>query len=89
MAALHAEFNAYLDRDGADPTADSVGYRQGTIWLTPSELAEMIGELRDVLASRAGNRPAPDRSPHLLSMILFPAEESPRHRNGPQADDHP
>ena len=31
MAVLVAEFNAYLDRDGADPTADSVGYRQGTI----------------------------------------------------------
>ncbi|MBT2234841.1 helix-turn-helix domain-containing protein [Nonomuraea sp. NEAU-A123] len=74
MAALHAEFNAYLDRDGADPTADSVGYRQGTIWLTPGELAEMIDELRDVLASRAGNKPAAGRSPHLLSMILFPTE---------------
>ena len=29
MAALIAEFNAYLDRDHADPTADSVSYRQG------------------------------------------------------------
>jgi hypothetical protein len=28
MAALLAEFSAYLDRDGADPAADSVGYRQ-------------------------------------------------------------
>jgi hypothetical protein len=37
MAALHAEFNAYLDRDGADQTADSVGYRQGILWLTPDE----------------------------------------------------
>lgn len=89
MAALHAEFNAYLDRDGADPTADSVGYRQGTVWLSPGELAEMIDELRDVLASRAGNEPAPDRSPHLLSMILFPTGEPPRHRAGGQADDHP
>ncbi|MET8047469.1 MULTISPECIES: helix-turn-helix domain-containing protein [unclassified Streptosporangium] len=88
MAALHAEFNAYLDRDGADPTADSVGYRQGTVWLSPDELAEMIDELRDVLASRAGNKPAPGRSPHLLSMILFPTEEPPRHEAGRQADDH-
>jgi hypothetical protein len=31
MAALIAEFNAYLDRDGADPAADSVSYRQGTL----------------------------------------------------------
>ncbi|MEW9556501.1 helix-turn-helix domain-containing protein [Nonomuraea sp. NPDC050783] len=89
MAALHAEFNAYLDRDGADPTADAVGYRQGTVWLTRRERAEMIGELRDVLASRAGNEPAPDRSPHLLSVILFPTEEASQRRGGQQADGHP
>lgn len=88
MAALHAEFNAYLDRDGADPTADSVSYRQGTIWLTSDELAEMIDELRDVLASRTGNKPAPGRSPHLLSMILFPTGEPPRHSAHQQAGEH-
>lgn len=75
MAALHAEFNAYLDRDGADPIADSVGYRQGTVWLSPDELAEMLGALLDVFAARTRNEPAPGRSPHLLSMILFPADE--------------
>ncbi|MCO6004016.1 helix-turn-helix domain-containing protein [Actinoallomurus purpureus] len=88
MAALHAEFNTYLDRDGADPTADSVGYRQGTIWLNPDELTEMIGALSDVFASRAANEPAPGRSPHLLSMILFPTEKPPRHGSDPQADAH-
>jgi hypothetical protein len=70
MAALLAEFNAYLDRDGADPTADSVGYRQGTRWLSPDELAEMIGALRHVFASRAGNKPTPGRKPQ-------PAEQDP------------
>jgi DNA-binding transcriptional ArsR family regulator len=77
MAALLAEFNAYLDRDGADPTADSVGYRQGTLWLNPDELAEMIGALRDVYLSRAGNKPARGRSPHLVSAIFFPTGEPP------------
>ncbi len=75
MAALLAEFNAYLDRDGADPTADSVGYRQGIIWLSPTERAELIDAVRAVLASRATNQPAPDRNPHLLSMIFFPTED--------------
>ncbi|MGP4020601.1 helix-turn-helix domain-containing protein [Saccharopolyspora sp. 5N708] len=79
MAALLAEFNAYLDRDGADPTADSVGYRQGTLWLSPDELAELISALRAVLATRAQNEPAPGRNPHLLSMILFPTEEPSQH----------
>src|SRR3982750_204682 len=31
MAVLIAEFNAYLDRDGADPTSDGVSYRQGVL----------------------------------------------------------
>ncbi len=31
MAAVLAEFNAYLNRDSADPTADQVDYRQGVL----------------------------------------------------------
>ncbi|MEU3993873.1 helix-turn-helix domain-containing protein [Streptomyces platensis] len=85
MAALLAEFNTYLDRSGADPFADSVGYRQGTLWLSPDELADMISELRHSFASRAGNGPAPGRNPHLVSSIFFPTEEPPRHEDPPTA----
>lgn len=76
MAVLLAEFNAYLDRPGADPFADSVGYRQGMFWLSPGELAEMITELRQVFAARADNGPAPDRRPHLMSTIFFPSDDA-------------
>ncbi|GGO74354.1 helix-turn-helix domain-containing protein [Nonomuraea cavernae] len=75
MAALLAEFDAYLDRDGADPSADFVGYKQGVFWLSQDEIAEMVGELRAVFAARAANGPEPGRHPHLMSLILFPAEE--------------
>ncbi|MFD4946043.1 helix-turn-helix domain-containing protein [Streptomyces sp. NPDC058239] len=75
MAALLAEFNAYLDRDHADPMADSVGYRQHALWLSQDELAEMISELRSVIVPRMENEPAPDRAQYLLSPILFPIEE--------------
>ncbi|MFI0789831.1 helix-turn-helix domain-containing protein [Streptomyces lydicus] len=78
MAVLQAEFNAYLDRAGADPAADSVGYRQGTLWLNSEELAEVIDAVRKIFASMAGNEPAPGRRPHLLSAILFPTEEPQR-----------
>jgi hypothetical protein len=78
VAILLAEFNAYLDRDGADPPADLVGYRQGILWLSHDELAEMVSELRAAYVSRAGNQPAPDRRPHLVSAIFFPAEEPPK-----------
>ncbi|HZU19210.1 MAG TPA: helix-turn-helix domain-containing protein [Candidatus Dormibacteraeota bacterium] len=79
MAALLAEFNAYLDREHADPLADSVSYRQGPLWLNQQELAELIGEIRGAILSRWDNRPAPDRRPYLLSTILFPIEAPPQH----------
>jgi DNA-binding transcriptional ArsR family regulator len=77
MAALLAEFGAYLDREGADPAADLIGYRQGVLWLSRDELTETIDTVRKVLQEKWANKPAPGRSPHLLSMILFPTEEPP------------
>ncbi|MGA4989364.1 helix-turn-helix domain-containing protein [Nonomuraea bangladeshensis] len=77
MAVLIAEFDAYLSRDGADPAADSVSYRQGTLWLSPDELDAMTADLLAVLRDRLGNTPAPGRTPYLLSAILFPAERPP------------
>ncbi|MET8862774.1 helix-turn-helix domain-containing protein [Nonomuraea sp. NPDC004580] len=75
MAALLAEFNAYLDRPGADPAADRVGYRQGMLWLSPEEMEEVAGELLEVFRARAGNGPAPRRRPHVISAIFFPTEQ--------------
>ncbi|ETK37685.1 helix-turn-helix domain-containing protein [Microbispora sp. ATCC PTA-5024] len=76
MAALLAEFGAYLDHDRADPAADQVGYRQHAVWLTPQERAELIEDMRAAIVSRLANSPAPGRVRHLLSPILFPAEVS-------------
>lgn len=77
MAALLAEFNAYLDRPGADPFPDSVGYQQGILWLSEAETAQVLGDLRAVLMARAGNRAAPGRHPRLMSLVQFPTEEPP------------
>ncbi|GAA3618213.1 helix-turn-helix domain-containing protein [Nonomuraea rosea] len=81
MAVLIAEFNAYLDRDGADPTADTVSYRQGTLWLSPDELTEMMADLLAVVRDRLANTPASGRTPYLLSAIFFPT--SNRRAHGP------
>ena len=78
MAVLLADFNAYLDREHASPTADSVGYVQVPLWLNQDELAGLIGEVRSALMSRRDNGPAPGRSLYLASPILFPIEELPR-----------
>jgi Helix-turn-helix domain len=75
MAALLAEFDAYLNRAGADPAADLIGYRQGILWLSPAELQETIAEIQTVLAARSRNGPTAGRHPRLLSMIQFPTEQ--------------
>ncbi|MEV4555414.1 helix-turn-helix domain-containing protein [Kitasatospora sp. NPDC049285] len=86
MAVLIAEFNAYLDRADANPTADSVSYRQGTLWLDPDELAELLGELLAVVQPRLAHRPGPGRVPYLLSPVFFPADPRPA-EHGPSARD--
>jgi DNA-binding transcriptional ArsR family regulator len=73
MVVLIAEFNAYLDREGANPVADAVAYRQGTLWLSPAELTGLVNDMLTLLQPRLANQPAPGRAPYLLSPILFPA----------------
>jgi DNA-binding transcriptional ArsR family regulator len=76
MAALLAEFTAYVERDGADPVADLVGYRQHGIWLTETELHQLIEGMRAAILPVLSNEATPDRTRYLLSPILFPAEDS-------------
>ena len=80
LAALLAEFNAYLDREGADPLADSVGYRQIPLWLSQAEVAEMRDEIVGTVRARLENGPSPERSRYLFSPIFFPIEERPEHK---------
>jgi len=77
MAALLAEFAAYLDRADADPAADLVGYQQRAIWLSRDELVALIGELSAAIAPRLANQATPDRARYLISPILFPVEKPP------------
>jgi hypothetical protein len=86
MAVLIAEFNAYLDQKHADPTADSVGYRQIPLWLNQDELAEVIGGIHNLILSRMSNEPTPDRSLHLPGPILFPIEGLPPHKTDDRRD---
>jgi hypothetical protein len=45
MAAGFFTVDLLNGADHADPAGDSVSYRQGTLWLSPDELAEMIDEM--------------------------------------------
>jgi DNA-binding transcriptional ArsR family regulator len=77
LAVLTAEFGAYLNREGADPARDLVGFRQHAIWLSRQELERLIAELREAIAPRLSNQATPDRTRYLLSPILFPMEQPP------------
>ena len=74
MAVHIAEFSAYLDREGANPTANLVSYRQGTLWLNPDELTQLVNELFTILEPILSSGPAPGRAPYLLSPTTFPTE---------------
>lgn len=73
MAALIADFGAYLDRGRADPSADSVSYRQYLVWLSPDERSQLIDQLGKMVRGLALNGPQEDRAPHTLSTVFFPA----------------
>jgi hypothetical protein len=74
VTSLLAEFEVYLDRDGADPSTDGVSYRQFVLWLSQAEKAELIEEVFAAIRSRSAAGPAAGRQRHLLSTILFPAD---------------
>jgi len=75
MAALIAEFNAYIGRKDAKPFDDMVGYRQGTVWLTQDEIATLIREIGGALVARMANAPGSGRRPYMLSTIFFPLDD--------------
>jgi hypothetical protein len=72
MGALLADFNSYLDRPTANPTADMVGYVQVPLWLSKEELQSIVEQVTAILASKLDNKPGPSRRLHLLSPIVFP-----------------
>ena len=74
VGALLAEFNAYLGRDGADPLADSVSYRQFSLWLSEEEKAQLVRDLTATLLALMKNGPTAERRQHMLSTILFPTD---------------
>ncbi|MFE2943542.1 helix-turn-helix domain-containing protein [Streptomyces sp. NPDC059255] len=70
--ALLADFDRYLARDDADPATDGVAYRQGAVWLTAEEFAELITDIEALVVARSGNAPDAGRTRHLLSLAVVP-----------------
>jgi len=79
MAALLADFGAYLDSGGADPSRDRVGYRQIPLWLSDAEHRKLTERLQRLLWPMLAHRPRAGRRAYLLSPIVFPIPQ-PAHR---------
>lgn len=74
VAALLADFDRYADAGGPvlDLAADGVGYRQVALWLSGEEFAEVVAELRAVLAARTELEPDGVRRRRIISQVLLP-----------------
>ena len=77
ISALVSEFEAYTARIDARPTEDSVGYRQITLLLAPTEVSALVADVSEAIDHFRSNAPAPARRAYLLSPILFPLGRRP------------
>ena len=76
MAALIADFGAYLDSGAAAPTQDRIGYRQIPVWLTDAERDELVQRMQRVFAPLMRRKPQSGRRQYMLSPIVFPVVEA-------------
>jgi hypothetical protein len=73
IASLLADFDRYLTRDDIDLGRDGVGFRQAAMYLSDEEFRDFLQDLREILAPRFANQPAPGRTRRLLSTIVMPS----------------
>jgi hypothetical protein len=74
MSVLLTDLSAYLDRPGAEPVADGLGYTQFVLWLTDAERARLVSQVVAAIAAVRDHEARPDRAPYLVSPIIIPAE---------------
>ncbi|MEW2356896.1 helix-turn-helix domain-containing protein [Spirillospora sp. NPDC029432] len=74
--AMMADFDRYLARDDADPVREGVLYRQGAMWLTGEEFAELVEELEAVVARRTATTPGDGRTRHIISLVVVPDKDA-------------
>lgn len=65
-------YGRYLKTRGSSPGTDGVSFRQARLWLTDSELDDLVTGVTTVLARYLDFAETPERTPRLLSTILMP-----------------
>lgn len=74
VVGLLADMDRYLEQDDRDVVRDLVGYRQHAMYLTDEETAQLVTELRAVLAPRLAQGPGDGRRRRLFSTVLLPTD---------------
>ncbi|WP_406147832.1 helix-turn-helix domain-containing protein [Streptomyces sp. NBC_01012] len=73
--ALMNGFDRYLSRGDTEPARENVLYRQGVVYLTDEEYAELVDELEATVARRAATTPDDGRTRHLISLVIVPDKD--------------
>ncbi len=85
VSVLIADFEMYLTQADATPSSDSVAYRQIPLWLSTTELHELVHDVTAAIDHARAYRATPSRRLYLLSPILFPvARTTSAEPNKPQ-----
>lgn len=79
-ASLMGQFEVYLQSEPADLVADGVSFRTVPLFLSDAEAAQLLSDMRALLAFAGANGPAPDRRRRLFSTVLVP--ETDLDKNG-------
>jgi Helix-turn-helix domain len=77
VAGLLADFDRYLAAGPPDPIRDGAVFQVAAMWLTETEFADFLRDLRSIAQPRLANAPGKGRRRRLLYSILLPAPEKP------------
>ncbi len=83
VAGLLVDFDRYLAAGPPDPNRDGAVYQMAAMWLTETEFADFLRDLRSVALPRLANAPGKGRRRRLLYTVLLPAPEQPSDGDGP------
>jgi DNA-binding transcriptional ArsR family regulator len=74
IGGLLADFDQYLTHEPTDPAADGVTYQQAALWLTDTELTELVAEIHAAITARMDRDPAQNATRRMISLVAMPAE---------------
>jgi DNA-binding transcriptional ArsR family regulator len=76
VASVLGNYERYLERPGAQPAEDGVGYSTGVLELSPEEQIEFRTRFRELMAEFQNRKSSPERERFWFSVVFMPAVAS-------------